>query len=176
MFAKWTVDSVKRRANMRTGLVTKLKASAAQLMPRFPEIEDLIFPKKCPVIIHYLADHTCLYSVNGGPVLVELGDGLVFPFLKIAIEYPGLLRRVFCYDEAVVAVLRGASLMARGTWGTDATYHPGEIVELCLAGETVPFAVGVLEISGEEIAARPDGVAVSVLHVLRDGLWDAKSL
>jgi predicted RNA-binding protein (TIGR00451 family) len=176
MFMKWTVDSVKRRANLKTGLVTKLKASAGESMPHFREIKDVIFPKRSPVIIHHLADHTCLYSINGVPLLVELGSGLVFPFLKIAIEYPGLLRQVFCYDDAVVAVLRGASLMARGTWGTDDTYRRGEVVELCLAGETIPFAVGVLEMSGEAIAGRPDGVAVHVLHFLRDGLWEAKSL
>jgi predicted RNA-binding protein (TIGR00451 family) len=145
-------------------------------LPHFSEIEDLIFPKKSPVIIYHLADHTSLYSVNGSPLLVELDNGLVFPFLKIAIEYPGLLRKVFCYDEAVIAVLRGASLMARGTWGTYETYHPGKVVELCLAGETIPFAIGVLVMSGEQITRYPDGVAVTVLHVLRDGLWEAKSL
>jgi predicted ribosome-associated RNA-binding protein Tma20 len=119
MFLRWTVDKVKRRANIKTSHVAKLRSSAIKFMPRFPEIESAILPKKTPVIIHHLANHDFLYSVNGNPILVELANGVVFPFLKVAISYPGLLPKVFCYDEAVLALLRGAALMARGVFGTD---------------------------------------------------------
>jgi predicted RNA-binding protein (TIGR00451 family) len=145
-------------------------------MPPFSEIEYAILPKKTPVVVHHLGDHDFLYSVNGQPVLVELANGIVFPFLRIAIHYPGLLKRVFCYDEAVVALLRGAALMARGTWGTDETYKVGDVVEICLVEEEVPFAIGVMEMDGEMIAQRMDGPAVTVVHMLRDGLWLAKTL
>ena len=176
MFAKWTPDKVKRRVNIKVSLVTKLKKAAAETMPRFPEIEDEVFPKKAPVVVHHLADRNMIYSISGQPILIELADGHIFPFLKIAIEYPGLLKSVYCHDEAVASLFRGSALMARGTWGTDETYQKGDIVQIRMVGEKYPFAVGLMEMSGTEIARRPDGPAVSVLHILRDGLWNAKSL
>ena len=176
MFNKWSVDKVKRRANLKTSLVSKLCTDAAKSMPRFAEIKNEIFPKKQPVIIHHLENRAMLYSAKGNPLLVELGDGTIFPFLKIAIEYPGLFKPVFCYDEAMMALLRGANLMARGTWLINETYEKGEIVEICLMGIRIPFAVGILLMSSEEIAKRPDGAAVKVLHVLKDGLWESKNL
>lgn len=176
MFAKWTVSKVKNRANLKTSLVNRLKANAVKSIPRLTEIEDDIFPKKRPVIVHNLGDHCSMYSVDGHPLLVELGDGTVFPFLRIAIEYPGLLKSVFCYDEAAMALLRGAKLMARGTWGADETYKRGDIVQICMIGTRIPFAVGRMEMDGADIAQRRDGAAVCVLHILRDGLWDAKKV
>lgn len=176
MFTKWTTEKVKRRANLKTALVARLKTAVVKIIPRFAEIEDEVIPKKAPVIIHHLGNHCSLYSVLGKPVLVELGDGLIFPYLKLPIEYPGLLRSAYCYDEAAKALFRGASLMARGTWGTDETFEKGEIVQIAIVGETIPFAVGVMEMSGAEIEERPDGAAVSLLHILGDGLWRARAM
>ncbi|KAH0790913.1 Translation machinery-associated protein 20 [Histomonas meleagridis] len=176
MFNKFTVDKVKRRANLKTSLVVKLCTSATKSMPRFNEIKNEVFPKKQPVIIHHLENRVMLYSAKGTPLLIELDDGTIFPFLKIAIEYPGLLKPVFCYDEAMKALLRGANLMARGTWLVNEKYEKGEIVEICLVGLRIPFAIGIMLMSSEEIAGRPDGAAVKVLHVLKDGLWEAKNL
>lgn len=176
MFTKWNTSKVKNRANLKTSLVSKLKANAVKYIPRFGEIEDEIFPKKKPVIVHNLGDHCSMYSIDGHPLLVELGDGTIFPFLKIAIEYPCLVKSVYCYDEAMIALLRGAKLMARGTWGADATFRKGDVVQICLMGTKIPFAIGLMEMDGEEIALRHDGAAVNVLHMLKDGLWEAKKI
>ncbi|OHS97600.1 Translation machinery-associated protein 20 [Tritrichomonas foetus] len=176
MFNKWSINMVKRRANLKTSLANKLKESAIKSIPRLEEIIDEVFPKKKPVIIHHLGDHVTMYSVDGQPILVQLGDGTIFPFLKLPIEYPGLLRSVYCYDEAVCALIRGADLMARGTWGVDDTFQVGEIVQVCLMGEKTPFAVGMMTMPGEEILERNDGGAVKVFHILKDGLWEAKSV
>ena len=176
MFIKWSTKDIKRRANLKTSLVTKVKESAIKEMPRFVEIVDEIFPKKTPVIIHHLNDHMTMYSVNGQIMLIQLGDGTIFPHLRLPIEYPGLLRSVFCFDEAVSAILRGANLMARGTFGVDETFNKGEIVQICLAEEKTPFAVGIMAMSGQQVMNKEDGAAVTVFHVLKDGLWEAKSI
>lgn len=176
MFIKWTTKDIKRRANLKTSLVSKVKESAIKAMPRFAEIVDEIFPKKTPVIIHHLSDHVTMYSVNGRIMLVQLGDGTIFPHLWLPIEYPGLLRSIYCFDEAVSAILRGANLMARGAFGVNETFEKGEIVQICLDGEKTPFAVGIMVMSGEQVMNREDGPAVEVFHVLKDGLWEAKSI
>lgn len=176
MFAKWTPDMAKKRSNMKTSLVARLKQNAFKYVPRLAEIADEIFPKKVPVVIHNLGDHVSLYSVNNVPLLVECGDGTIFPHLKLPVEWPKLLRSVYCADCAVKAILRGANLMARGTFGADETYEKGEIVQIVLWGQKVPFAVGIMEMNGAEIAEGPDGAAVRVFHVLGDGLWKAESV
>lgn len=166
----------KKRSNMKTSMVSRLKQSAFTYIPRLEEIVDEIFPKKVPVVIHNLGDHVSLYSVNKAPILVECADGTIFPYLKLPIEWPKLLRSVFCAPVAVKAILRGANLMARGTFGADETFQKGEIVQIVLWGEKIPFAVGIMEMSGAEIAEGPDGAAVRVFHVLGDGLWMAPSV
>ena len=176
MFIKWSTKDIKRRANLKTSLVSKVKDSAIKAMPRLVEIIDEIFPKKTPVIIHHLNDHATMYSVNGRIMLIQLGNGTIFPHLWLPIEYPGLLRSVYCFDEAVSAILRGANLMARGTFGADETFNKGEIVQICLADEKTPFAVGIMVMSGEQVMNKEDGPAVEVFHVLKDGLWEAKSI
>jgi PUA domain protein len=176
MFIRWSVDKVKRRANLKTSLLAKVKALALKSMPNFQDIVNEIFPRKTPVIVHHLEAHAAIYSVDGKPVLIDNGKDCVFPFLKIAIEYQGLLKSVYCYDEAVVALLRGAALMARGPWGTDDTFLSGDVVQICLVGTDIAFAIGIMMMSGEQISTRPDGVAVDVLHLLGDGLWVAKSI
>jgi PUA domain protein len=176
MFQNWQQGQIKRSSSVKGSVVKKLKALAIKNMPRFEEIVDELLPGKVDLTIHHLDSHVALYSLHREPFLIETDKGLVFPYLKIAIEYPGLVRSVYCYDEAVVAVLRGASLMARGTWGTDETYKKGDVVQLCLAGQEIPFAIGIMEMSGEQIAERPDGPAVTVLHLLGDGLWRTETL
>lgn len=176
MFSKWTIKDIKRRANLKTALVHKLKESTIKSMPRFAEIADDLLPKKTPVIIHHLGDHITMYSIHGIVILIQLGDGTIFPQLKLPIEYPGLLPSVFCYDVAVEAILRGADLMARGTFGVDENFQKGQVVQVCLMNETVPFAAGIMAMSGNEVLKGPSGAAVKILHTLKDGLWEARSV
>ena len=176
MFPKRNPDMAKKRSNMKTSLVARLKQNAFQYIPRLEEIADEVFPKKVPVVVHNLGSHNSLYSVNKVPVLIERADGVIFPYLKLAMEWPKLLRSVYCYEGAVKAILSGAKLMARGPFGTDETFEKGEVVQLVMVGAKEPFAIGVMEMSGTEIEGRPDGPSVSIFHALGDGLWNSEPL
>ena len=174
MFLKFTLDKTKNRTVLKTALLAKLKTAAAKTMPLFPQISDTIFPKKVPVTVFNLPDHAKLYFVENSPALVELGYGEVFPHLKIAMNYPGLLRTVFVDETAAKAVLRGADLMAKGAYGVDETFKKNQIVQIVLVGQTVPLAISILMMDGEEILKRPNGAAAQTLHTLKDGLWPLK--
>ena len=175
MFLKFTIEKSKNKNVLKTNLLAKLKVSAAQYMPLFPEIENEIFPKKTPVNVYNLGDHAKLYCVEGVPVLVQLGYGEIFPHLKIAMNYPGLLRTVFIDEAAAKAVLRGADLMAKGAYGIDDSFKEGQIVQMVLVGEKVPLAISILLMNGAEILKRPAGACAQTLHTLKDGLWPLKT-
>ena len=173
MLAKFSVSKVKNRSTLKNSLVNKLKLNAVQYIPRLAEIE---LPKKVPVIIHTLPDHQAIYSVNGDPILIQRSDGCIFPALRLAMEYPGLLPRIHTDFYATAAILRGANLMSAGAWDFDPEIKAGTVVEICYIEADVPFAIGVTLISGEEILKREQGPCVKIEHYLRDGLWESRKL
>ena len=174
MFLRFTLEKTKNRTQLKTGLVTKLKNQALKTMPLFNQIENEILPKKVPVTVFNLEGHCKLYFVENLPVLVELGYGQIFPHLKIAMSYPGLLRTIFVDELAAKAILRGADLMAVGAYGIDDSYKKDQIVQIVLVGEKIPLAISILLMDGEEILKRPPGSAAKTLHTLKDGLWPLK--
>ena len=174
MFLRFTLEKTKNRSQLKTGLVTKLKSQALKTMPLFNQIEHEILPKKTPVVVFNLEDHCKLYVVDNLPVLVELGYGQIFPHLRIAMNYPGLLRTIFVDETAARAILRGADLMAVGAYGVDESFKKDQIVQIVLVNEMVPLAISILLMDGEEILKRPPGAAARTLHTLKDGLWPLK--
>lgn len=171
MFAKLPADKLKKRANLKNQLVGKLKENAIKCMPPIKSIIDDLFPKKVPVIVYSLENHVKLYAVNDKPVFVELGTGEIFPMLKTAIAYPGLLPTIYVDEGAVRAVLRNADLMAPGIKGISQELEAGRIVQINLLDQSSPFAIGITTVSSEEWKANPSGIAIKTLHILRDGLY-----
>lgn len=174
MFAKFGADKLKRRANLKNNLLAKLKQQAEASMPKIGQILDTLFPKKKPVIVYHLDDHAALYAVDDKPVLVELGGGQVFPLLKYAMEYPGLLPCVYVDDGAIKALKKGADLMAPGIKQCPQSFDSGEVIEIRLLETTIPFAIGVTTVSYDEMLENNKGVAIQVKHVLGDGLWNIR--
>lgn len=171
---KWNQSSIKSKATIKVHLVQKLKSDACQSIPRFSEIENLIFPKKKPVMVYNVSEKGEIYVIDNMPILIRTNYGRIFPHLRVAIEYPRLLKSVFTASGALDALKRGAHLMIRGAWGIDQTYKKDEIVQIVLEGQKIPYAIGIMAISGPEVLQMGDGIAVYVIHILKDGLWEAK--
>lgn len=171
MFKNFKTEKYKKKSILKNALVKKLVEAAKKQMPLFPEVADEIFPKKAPIVMVNLEGHEKFYTVNDKPVLVELGYGQVFPHLSIAMKYQGLLRTIIVDWEAGKALLRNADLMARGAFGVDEDFKKGQIVQIVLLGESTPLAIGILEMDGEEIMKKPDGIAVTLLHTIKDPFW-----
>ena len=173
MFKKWKPENVKNHSVLKNSIVAKVKENSVARIPKISYIIDDLFPKKTQVFIYNLQDHVKFYVVDGKPILIELGYGEIFPFLYVSMQYPGLLRPVIVFDGALEAILRGADLMARGTFGVDETYQKGEVVQVVLEGEESPFAIGIMDMDGNGILARSDGVGVRIMHTIKDGLWNS---
>ena len=175
MFAKLDDSKLKKRANLKNNLLQKLKKEASKYMNGFEQIQDKIFPKKTVVVVYHLENHLQLYAVEGKPVLFELGSGQVFPHLYIAMTYPGMLPAVYVDDGAVRALLRGADLMAPGIKNMPDAFEAGQVIEIRLLEQTVPFALGVAELDSTEINNNTKGLAIKIVHILKDDLWNKRN-
>ena len=175
MFKKLPAEKLKKKASLKTNLLQKLKQRAAESMPLFPEIEDDLFPKKTPVIVYHLEDHKAIYAVNDKPVLAELSHGEVIPHLEVAIAHPGLLKCVYVDDGAVKALLRGADLKAPGIKQYGDEFEEGDIIEVRLLETDIPFAIGVAAASSAAVKESGKDTAITIAHILKDGLWDKRN-
>ena len=164
---------LKKRSNLKNNVLNALKETAAEQIPTIAPILPKLFPKKVPVIVYRLEDHVSLYAVNNFPVLFETGDNYVAPTLTLAMHYPGLLPVVYIDDGAVKAVFNGAFLMAAGVKEVPSQFPANQIVEIRLVGQTMPCALGLCQISSEELAQKPKGQGILVLTFLRDSLYMA---
>ena len=173
MFQKLGADKLKKHTTLKSNLLTKLKQAAIKEMPMIEGIIDELFPKKTPVIVYNIEKHVKLYAVDNKPVMVELNNGEVFPMLRTAIDYPGLLPVVYVDEGAVRALLRGADLMAPGVKQIPQAFQAGQIVEVHLLEQDTPFMVGLAKVSSDEIKEGKTGLAVQNLTILRDALYMA---
>ncbi|KAH0793004.1 PUA domain containing protein [Histomonas meleagridis] len=175
MFAKLDENKLKKKATLKNNLLQKLKTEAKKYMKGFEEIEDKLFPKKTVVVVYHLENHLELYAVQDKPVLFRLGSGQVFPHLFIAMSYPGMLPAVYVDDGAVRALLRGADLMAPGIKQLPEPFEAGQVIEIRLLEQTVPFALGLAKVDSTEINANTKGVAIEIVHILKDDLWNKRN-
>ena len=151
MFQKLGPEKLKKHTTLKSNLLTKLKQTAVKEMPMIAAIIDELFPKKTPVIVYNIEQHVKLYAVDNKPVMVEIHNGEVFPMLRTAIEYPGLLPVVYVDEGAVRALLRGADLMAPGIKQIPQSFQAGQIIEVHLLDQDTPFMVGLAKVSSDEI-------------------------
>ena len=164
---------LKKRSNLKNNLLNSLKDTVTEQIPAIAPILPTLFPKKSPVIVYRLEDHVSLYAVANKPVLFETGDHIISPTLFIAMHYPGMLPAVYIDEGAVKAIFRGAFLMAAGVKEIPSQFPANQVVEIRLLGQSVPCALGVSQISSEELASQPKGQGILVLTFLRDSLYMA---
>ncbi|EAY18091.1 putative domain 2 family protein [Trichomonas vaginalis G3] len=174
MFFRFKLEKAKNKKTLGSAMISKLREAASATMPLFPEIENDYLPKKAPVTVFGLQDHAKLYFVGNYPAVVELGHGEVFPHLRIAMENMGLLRTIVVDEPTARAVMRGADLMAPGVNGMDEDFHEGDIVQIVLMGESIPFAICQMQREGADILKNPKGKACKTLHTMKDDLFTLK--
>lgn len=175
MFAKITNEKLKNRKTLNNNLVKKLKADCKMCLNGFDAIENKIFPKKTTTILYQLENHLKIYCVDDKPVLAQLGTGQVIPNLIIAMENKGLMPAVYVDEGAVRALLKGADLMAPGIKEMGGEFEEGQVVEIRLLKQEIPFAIGVAKVSSDEIDPKTKGVAITIAHILKDELWNRRN-
>jgi PUA domain protein len=172
LFPKLGRDQLTRHEVLRHNRAKQVKVNAAKYMPRFPEITGEVFPGP-RVQIFRPEDHVSIYTNELVPVLVQTADGHIFPHLRVALEYRGLLPSISVDDGAVRALLKGATLMAPGIREFDAEWVEGDVLEVRALGADLPFAIGIA-LMASALVTGGSGKEFEIVHILKDGLWDLR--
>ncbi|KAK8842933.1 Eukaryotic translation initiation factor 2D [Tritrichomonas musculus] len=94
------------------------------------------------------------------------------PNIILVLEYPDLIPYVYTDEIAVEKVIGGAKLNAPGIKECPVPFQKGDVVAVRLLGQKDAFAVGVANISSNQLPTKEKGVGVYVSHVLKDQLWE----
>ncbi len=189
----------KKLEKAQLGKVTLLKKSIAkkvsnELLENFPLLEDVIdelIPKKAdlegirgPNNTEFLAVNKEILFFRWSERDEETGDIDNYPYIptmRVLLRYPNIMARFQTDAGALKFVLKNqADVMAPGLTNADAEMdddvEENMPVALWAKDHDHPYGIGLTTMSTEEIREKNSGVAVTLLHVLNDGLWKTPKL
>ncbi len=105
------------------------------------------------------------------PILVQLPDGTLLPFLTAVEKYSLNIPKVVIDKGAIMPVAKGAHVMGPGIIRVEGEFNEGDIVAVIEETKGYVIAVGVAERS--HIQAKERGRTVKNLHHAGDSLWRA---
>jgi translation initiation factor 2D len=160
--------------------VKKLKADLAKAFPSLSDDDrDALLPPKAAVAQLKLSTRAVAYALEGGnPLLFDpngRGDKLLPTVYALAL-LPAMLPVLHTYSEVSPKVLGGADPFLQGLLlpegGAPPDFLAGSARALAVPGNPVPFAVGVMAVSGAEaVREEMKGRGLTVLHSFGDLLW-----
>lgn len=101
------------------------------------------------------------------------------PTLKLLHKYPFFLQMQQVDKGAIRFVLSGANIMCPGLTspGAEMTVAgKGTVVAIMAEGKDNALAIGLTQLSTEDIAKINKGVGIENCHYLNDGLWQMKPI
>jgi len=140
------------------------------------EFEEYFFDEKTTVETGDFEDIKVVF-VNGEPCFIYYDDRLLITLLGVNRFHPKK-KYVVVDMGAVRFVTNGADVMAPGIIDSDKNINEGDQVWICDERNHKPLAVGIAQMSGEEMVKEKKGKAILMIHYVGDGLWNfvAKSL
>jgi len=135
----------------------------------------VIFPPKCSVSCTKLTSRTLIYSVDDVPYFFDVnGRCDLYPTVFGLWKVPHLMPQVVIHSPVSTFVLRGADLMAPGIYKLD-NIAKKDKVSIRVRNNAYPFSVGISDVDTvaefSSCLTRPRGMAVQVLHMFGDLLW-----
>lgn len=182
MFKRFSVDeNVSGQSAMKSSQQRAARTKIMAQMPAIaPYIEDF-FPKKEKTTSVKCTGHiTILATASGTPLFIQTRDGDFIPTLRTIHRYPFLLPILRVDRGAIKHVMNGAHVMVPGLRSTRAVIEQdvekGRVVAVYAESKEHAIAVGILQMSTEEIKATDKGVAIENMHHVSDDLWKVKEL
>eukprot|EP00656_Telonema_subtile_P049632 TRINITY_DN6208_c0_g1_i4.p3 TRINITY_DN6208_c0_g1~~TRINITY_DN6208_c0_g1_i4.p3 ORF type:complete len:140 (-),score=32.13 TRINITY_DN6208_c0_g1_i4:247-666(-) len=137
-------------------------------------------PKKQPLVVVKCQGHIQLLTVNGEILFAQHRDGPHFPSLRLLHKYPDMLPHVRVDRGAIRHVMQGANIMCPGLTSTGADLPvelPEDTVVAVMAeGKEHACAIGVTQMSTNDMLEINKGTGVTSIHYLNDGLWMLRDL
>ncbi|EGG08825.1 uncharacterized protein MELLADRAFT_77268 [Melampsora larici-populina 98AG31] len=156
-----------------TNLLPAHKQLLQQLMPEGLRMARVSTHLKNPLLLYT--------DLEGEPLWLKLdkGEGILVPSLYTILKFPSLLP-ILPTNQAVLEKLTGgADLMIPGVSQSTKQTLKGlasrTLVTISDFDSGAPWAVGYLEISGDELASLATGKAVVTIHAKDDFLWQSGS-
>ncbi|GAA5938725.1 translation machinery-associated protein 20 [Sporobolomyces koalae] len=141
-------------------------------------VMDTLWPKKETCSLVKCRDHVSMYTVHGEPLFFQHFDGPFYPTLKVLHKYPGMLPRVGVDRGAIKFVLGGANIMCPGMTSATGYLPPTEHnipkltpVAVHAYGKENALAIGLTQMSTDEIRSINKNIGVEMVHFLGDDLW-----
>ena len=140
------------------------------------EFEEYFFDEKTTVETGDFEDIKVVF-VNGEPCFIYYDDRLLITLLGVNRFHPKT-KYVVVDMGAVRFLTNGADVMAPGIIDADININEGDQVWICDERNHKPLAVGIAQMSGEEMVLEKKGKAILMIHYVGDRLWNflAKSL
>eukprot|EP01097_Dermamoeba_algensis_P007490 TRINITY_DN4727_c0_g1_i1.p1 TRINITY_DN4727_c0_g1~~TRINITY_DN4727_c0_g1_i1.p1 ORF type:complete len:182 (-),score=40.25 TRINITY_DN4727_c0_g1_i1:67-612(-) len=175
MFKKFSSkESVTGQSQLKTSVARGIRST---LISQFPPLEDYIdeiIPKKSILFIAKCQNHVNLLVVNNEVLFFNERDGPYYPTLKLLHRCPSMLP-VYQVDKGGIKfILSGANVMCPGLTskgGHMDDVPQGAVVAIKAEGKEHAMAVGITEMSTQDIQKINKGIAVTTAHYLNDGLW-----
>ena len=135
------------------------------------EFEDDFFDEKATVETGDFEDKKILI-VNGEASFLYYQDKIILTLLGLNKFHPKK-KYVVVDMGAVRFVTNGADVMAPGVINSDKNINKGDQVWICDERNHKPIAVGIAQMSGEEMVREKKGKAIEIFHYVGDKLWNA---
>lgn len=182
IFKKFSVDeSVSGQSAMKS---SQQRAVRQKLIEQIPGIEayiDDFLPKKEKAIVVKCAGHiTIIASADGTPLFFQTRDQPFVPTLRTLHKYPFLLPVLRVDRGAIKHVINGADVMVPGLRSARAVIEDEvarhQVVAVYAESKDHAIAVGVTQMSSDQMRINDKGVAIENTHYLSDGLWKCSNL
>ncbi|KAI9310358.1 PUA-like domain-containing protein [Dichotomocladium elegans] len=176
MFKKFSfTENIAGQSQLKSSVQRAVRSKLQSQFPALEPILDDLLPKKVPIIQIKGHEHLTFLSVNGEILFFQHFDGPYFPTLKLLHKYPEILPHVQVDRGAIKFVLSGANIMCPGLTSKgarmDTDLPENTIVAVMAEGKENALAIGLLQMSTEDIRKNNKGIGCDNIHYLNDTLW-----
>lgn len=160
------------------------RSARAKIIEQMPSIEPYIedfFPKKEKTVMVKCTGHvSILASAKGTPLFFQTRDGDFIPTLRTLHKYPFLLPIMRVDRGAIKHIINGADIMVPGLRSDRAVIEHevgrNTVVAVYAESKQHALAVGITQMSTDQMRQNDKGVAIESVHYVSDGLWKCNEL
>jgi len=176
MFKKFTqVENVTSVNLVKTSVQRGIRNAIVEQYASIGIVLDDILPKKTPIHVAKCQGSITIILVNNIPLFFQI-ENKYYPHLRLLHKYPFMLPHMQTDKGAIKHVIvTGANVMCPGltTPGAklDENVPAKTVVAVHAEGKEHAMAVGITELSSEDIIRVNKGIGITNVHHLNDGLW-----
>ncbi|KAI8142172.1 PUA-like domain-containing protein [Fennellomyces sp. T-0311] len=176
MFKKFNFqENIAGQSQLKTSVQRAIRSKLQHQFPTLDPVMDDLLPKKTPIVQIKGHEHISFLSINGEILFFQHFDGPYFPTLKLLHKYPDILPKIQVDRGAIKFVLSGANIMCPGLTSKgarmDVELPEGAVVAIMAEGKETALAVGLLQMSTDDIRKKNKGIGCDNIHYLTDTLW-----